>query len=92
MPPASSGFFGGGQPSSSTPYDSRPASFRPGWRSTHQQAADVERQLAHRLRGVRVDEHSALACHGGYATAGPGVSAVGRAVHVDGRGDLWPAE
>lgn len=33
---------------------------------------------------------SALSCHGGYATLGPGISELGRTVHVDGRIDTWP--
>lgn len=33
---------------------------------------------------------SASRCHGGYATSGPGISELGRTVHVDGRIDTWP--
>jgi predicted CxxxxCH...CXXCH cytochrome family protein len=33
---------------------------------------------------------STTACHGGYATPGPGLSTEGIAVHVNGRVDLWP--
>lgn len=32
---------------------------------------------------------SSLSCHGGLATPGPGVSELGRTLHVDGRVDLW---
>lgn len=32
---------------------------------------------------------STLGCHGAYATPGPGVSELGRTVHVDGEVDLW---
>lgn len=33
---------------------------------------------------------STLGCHGALSTPGPGVSELGRAVHTDGRVDLWP--